>query len=325
MPLQLVPLFLQEEILTYTFASINVILIVITKNVQVISLFWTFFIYFISLCSVWNFANHLGIGHLRKGSNFAFIIFFLIFGAILFTQVTETIKSAAAITLFFYILSLKIKGKSGLIVYSLLFLCIGIHAQAIMLIPILYFRQCNTNTLIIILSIILIIAPFFNIIAIASTLLAALGGWFSLLFERMFFYSYDLANNTSIRYVGTGIMLFITSLYLYYCHTFKSNYKILNINLLYLIIMFLNFTVSDAFIRFANFSTFISTICILGLMRGKRNILYFSIFTIIICILNLQMTLGRTIGNGYTSSYMDNSITKIITSPVSDYLSFKVQ
>ena len=62
-------------------------------------------------------------------------------------------------------------------------------------------------------------------------------------------------------------------------------------------------------------------IFLLKYMRKKSP--QFVLFIFFFLITNFQMTLGRTITGAYRSSYMDNSIVKILTSSVFDYLSYK--
>lgn len=87
--------------------------------------------------------------------------------------------------------------------------------------------------------------------------------------------------------------------------------------------MFLNFSNSHAFIRFANFISFIATIEFIELYMDKRLRQLSYAYMFMFLILNFQMTYGRTLSGGYCSSYMDNSIFKLLFSNVFDYLSYK--
>ena len=79
---------------------VNILLVYFFKNVQIISLFWTFFIYMLFFLTVLKLFSIEGIRCTKE--NLFWVCFISLFGLILFTQVTETIKNAAAFALFFY-------------------------------------------------------------------------------------------------------------------------------------------------------------------------------------------------------------------------------
>ena len=47
-----IPLLLSEEILTYTFTLVNAVIVIIFRDVQLISLFWVWIIYYFYFCTV---------------------------------------------------------------------------------------------------------------------------------------------------------------------------------------------------------------------------------------------------------------------------------
>lgn len=84
-----------EDVLTYSFMFVNILLVYFFKNVQIISLFWTFFIYMLFFLTVLKLFSIEGIRCTKE--NLFWVCFISLFGLILFTQVTETIKNAAAL------------------------------------------------------------------------------------------------------------------------------------------------------------------------------------------------------------------------------------
>lgn len=79
-----------EDVLTYSFMFVNILLVYFFKNVQIISLFWTFFIYMLFFLTVLKLFSIEGIRCTKE--NLFWVCFISLFGLILFTQVTETIK-----------------------------------------------------------------------------------------------------------------------------------------------------------------------------------------------------------------------------------------
>lgn len=316
-----IPLLLAQESLTYVFTPINILLVIATHNVQSISILWTFVIYYFFFNSILNFIE---LYHPKEFNDrylwFATIIF-SIFGSILFVQVTETIKSAVAISFFFYIFTLYLKGAKKTIISVLLFLCIGIHAQTLMLIPIFLYKHFRFQTLAITTIVTIVVCTQINIINLVLSILPS-SGWAGLLTERAMDYGNDIGASSSKRYLFIGLSTFLITIILYHYKYYNESNRIGNIILIYIIVMFLNYTNSNAFIRFANFISFIATIQFIELFVHKKTHQLSYLLSFIYFILNFQMTIGRTISGGYCSSYMDNSIFKIIFSNAYDYLTF---
>jgi len=311
-----------QDILTYVFTPVNVAIVLLTRNVQYISVFWTFIIYYLFFLSISNYIEIRNDKWLKNRKFLSLLIIFSIFGAILFTQVTETIKSAVAISLFFYTFSLYIKNEKILRIFILLFLAIGIHTQALMLLPLFLYNKIDFRPLLIVTIIIVFISPYINIIELFLSFIPSTA-WSDLLIERVSSYGTDTGSSSSIRYIGIGIVILITAILLFKFNCLNNSNKFGNIILIYIIIMFLNFSNSHAFIRFANFISFIATIEFIELYMDKRLRQLSYAFMFMFLILNFQMTYGRTLSGGYCSSYMDNSIFKLLFSNVFDYLSYK--
>lgn len=315
-----IPFLLSDTLLTYTFTIINIILVILFKNVQVISLFWTVTIYYLYFVSAFKIMETFSIPFSK--SNLFYLIVFSLFGAILFVQVTETIKNAVAFTLFFYLLSIWICGESWLKIGIGIFLGVGIHSSILMLIPIFLFRKCNFRVLVSILLACMMICPFVNVMSIAA-ILPDVGIWGEI-GQKAVVYALDTGSESSKRYIFISLLILIVAIRLYWKEKDRRIILLLNIPILYLIIMYLNYNNSVAFIRFANFSQFIVALEFLLLLKQyPSNKVVIMVLVCIYFILNGMMTYSRTLSGGYCSSYMDNSLFKILTSNVCDYLSYK--
>lgn len=317
-----IPLLLAENMLNYVFIPVNIVLVIATRNVQSISIFWIFIIYYFFFLSILNFLELYCAECIKNRKFWILLVLFCVFGAILFTQVTETIKSAVAFSLFWYTFTLYLKKEKIYKILALLFIGIGIHAQTLMFLPIFLFKKIKFIPLLCITTAVVLLCTQFNIINVAMSVLPSTG-WTDLLMERTIDYGSDTGSSSSIRYLFIGLLTLITCWYLQRKDAYNTEEKIGNIILLYIIVMFVNYNNSHAFIRFANFISFIATIEFIGLYRTKkiRQISY--LYIVVFMLLNLQMTYGRTLSGGYCSSYMDNSIAKVLLSNVYDYLTYK--
>ena len=308
-----------DVILTYSFTFINILFVSVFKNVQVISLFWVALCYYLHFLSVFRMMELLGVAYSR--TNIFLLLIFSLFGAILFTQVTETIKNAVAFSLFFYLFSVILTRGSFWKVIVLLLIGVGIHSSILMLLPIFLYKKFSFNCLFVVSILCILICPFVNLMQMALFVLPDCG-FAGELAAKAEDYASDNASSSSIRYITIGLFLLIYAAFLYVKD--KSMAPYLNIALIYIIMMFLNFNNSNAFIRFANFSQFIIVLeCMMLLLKRKRLKVYLSVFMFFFFLTNLQMTYGRTLSGGYCSSYMDNSVVKILISNVYDYLTYK--
>lgn len=314
-------IMLGDDLLTFTFSIVNIILVRTFGNVQCISIFWTFLTYYLTFLSIFKMTDII-CKDSNKNWNFFLIILFVAFGAILFTQVTDTIKAAASFSMFFYTLTLVMENRPPLIILVCLILGIGIHAQILMLTPILFYKHIPTKPLLYAVPFVIIFCSKVNILEMISHILPS-GQYGELLSERAVMYAEDNGGSSTKRYICIGIMIYLIAVYLYRSHFFTEKNRIGTIVLLYIILMFLNFNNSSGFIRFANFSSFILSIEFLVMMEFKKNGWIKYIFMILIMLLNLQLTLGRTFTGVYISSYFDNSASKLLFSNVVNYLSFK--
>ena len=317
----ILPLLLSDSILTYTFTLVNVLLVTIFKNVQVISLFWITLIYYLYFLTVIKILKKENVP--ISGTNVLLITSISIFGFILFTQVTETIKNAAAFAIFFYSFASYLNNENKIKIIVLCFLGIGVHSSIIMLLPLFFYKIFNSKFLLITLLICIISCRFIDLMALSLKLIPDFGFLGSLL-EKADSYTGGDGANSSIRYIGISFVILIAALYLWRNKAFNVENKYINIILIYLIIMYLNFNNSNAFIRWANFAQFIMVFEFVQLLKNRRKyIISIICFFVVFYVTNLQMTYGRTLSGGYCSSYMDNSIGKALFSSVYNYLEYK--
>lgn len=311
-----------ENILTYTFSFINIFLVSALRNVQYISLFWvclTYYLYFVSVIKVFRYENIA----FSKLNNFL-LLFFSVFCILIFVQITETIKNAAAFSIFFYLLTLFIyENPSKAKMLLGLFLGIGVHSSLLMLLPLFFYKFFNTKFLSILFIIIVAICPFINIMEIAGSILPDFGIFSSLILKSNY-YAMDAASNSSIRYILISVAILLMGIYLVQRRLFTKENKYINLVLLYLIIMYLNYNNSNGFLRFANFSSFIIAFEFAQFLWNKRkNALVLCVIISFFFASNLLITYSRTRPGGYASSYMDNSLSRIFFSTTYDYLTYR--
>ena len=317
----IIPLLLSGSILTYTFTIINILLVFTLKNVQVISLFWIGLIYYLYFLTVIKLLKKENI--VLSGANIFLITSISIFGFILFTQVTETIKNAAAFAIFFYAFTCYLNNENNMKIIILCFLGIGVHSSIIMLLPLFLYKIFNSRFLFVVLLICIISCRFIDLMELSLKLIPDFG-YFSSLLEKADSYTNGDGGNSSIRYIGISFVILLAGLYLWKNKVFNIENKYINIILMYLIIMYLNFNNSNAFIRWANFAQFIMIFEFVQLLKNRRKyIISIICFFVVFYVTNLQMTYGRTLSGGYCSSYMDNSMGKALFSSVYNYLEYK--
>lgn len=319
--LNIVPLLLSNPILTYTFTLVNILLIVVFKNVQVISLFWIALIYYLYFLTVIKLLKRESI--VVSGTNLFLITIISIFGFILFTQVTETIRNAAAFTIFFYAFTSYLNNESKIKILILCFLGIGVHSSIIMLFPLFFYRVFNSKFLLILLFVCLILCRYVDLMELSLRFMPDFGV-FDDLSTKIYSYVGERGESSSIRYVGISFIILLTALYLRRKEMFNTDNQYLNIILIYLIIMYLNFNNSNAFIRWANFAQFIMVFEFIHFLKNRKKYrIPIVCFFLFFYVTNLQMTYGRTLSGGYCSSYMDNSLAKILFSSTYNYLEYR--
>lgn len=314
-------MFVLENNLTFSFNLINVLLVCTFANVQIISIFGVFCIYYFYFLSLLKLFEHEGIS--ISPINILLVTFISIFGFILFTQVTDTIKNAASFAIFFYAFICFICNENKLKIILLYIIGVGIHSSILMLLPLFLYKKINTQILILLFILAVLISSRINIMSLFSIILPDVG-FGSLLLKKAETYSIVGDAQSSIRYIGISCVMLLSAIYLSINKLFNVSNKYMNIIFIYLIIMYLNYNNPDGYIRFANFAHFLFLFEFIQLLRDKKRYsLVIFLFIVVFIVTNFQMTYSRTLSGGYCSSYMNNSIFQILFSNVVEYLSFK--
>lgn len=310
--------------LYYVFNPVTIAIVAVFKNVQYLSLFWVSIIYFFYFLSCSAYCKFRKIR--LNPTHFTFFLLISILGFILFTQVTETIKQAAAISVFFYGFTAYLN-NNRLKAAIFTVLSIGIHSSPLLLLPLFFYRQIKRVWLITFFLICLIFS-FVNIMEIVVSVVPEVG-ILMLINEKVSQYLDPNASTASSLLRYDFLMVFLFSQYLVLkCFSSFRNVRAINIILIYICLVITNRFMVQNYCRFVNMSyviygfAFIEIICTRFSIKNFRN-LYLTILIIGYLITNLHMTYYRTIGGQYLSHYFDNNLLKIILSPVPMYLSFE--
>lgn len=309
------------ELLNYVFYPISITLVSVTGNVQTISFLWTFLVYILTYTSIRRLLEYYNFYEHKK---FTKIIFICTFCFMAFVQISELQKNSAAFAVFFYALTLYITKKNYLVVIALVFVSIGLHSSTIMLLPLFLYRYLNTKYAIIIGIIFFALSTTTNVINLLMEILPS-GGYFDLLLDR--FGSYGTGQTGTSHYIAIQLTMLLSAIYLWLKN--KKNNKELtnavNIIFLYFIISNLNFYNLTAYLRFSIFSHWLFALILIWFVQASVNNLKFrqvkNILVFFMLLMTIRWTLARTITGNYCSSYMDNSITKIVFSTMNNYLS----
>ena len=311
-----------KDMLYYFFMLTNICLVFLTSNVQVISLFWTFITYYLFFLTMLKLLHYQQIECSRI--NIFILTFLSLFGFILFTQVTETIKNAAAFAIFFYAFTCFICKENKVKVFLLYFIGVGVHISILMFIPLFFYKMVNYRFLFLLLLIAILLSSI-NLMELISNILPD-KEFGSLLLERVEYYANEGKALFALRYISILVFVWLVSFFLFKNSLFNKENGFFNIVILYLIISCINYSNFDGFVRFVNFIQFILLLEFLPLLRNKKkNALLVMVFVMFFGVTNLLMTYSRTLSpiHDYRSSYMDNSVPKVLFSNVFDYLNYK--
>ena len=304
------------------FVLANAVVVLLTGDVQIISFFWVFVIYFLFFLSINNYLKYRYVLPTRK--QFFYLIIVCLLGFILFTQVTEVLKQAIATSIFMYGFTLLLlKRKIG---YIFILLSFGVHAITYFLLLLLFYKKISKSALIVLLVLLSFFAVF-NIMEFAASILPDTEGYIGILQRKAIGYSEDITGfSNSKRYTFLCIVYFLMLLYAQF--KIKSPSIVLKIGYLYLGILLMNYSVPHNFVRLINMSHFFYAFFFIEILVDKRvsrklRLSFLNILFFLFLYTNFTMTYGRTLGGGYTSSYMDNSITKIMLSSVPEFFKQK--
>lgn len=317
-----IPINIWDEFLFFVFTPCSIFISSLMGNVQYFSFFWTFVIYIFIFQTAFNLVKIICTSLTRSKTSMFLLLVFIVFGAVLFTQVTETIKSAAASSVFFYTFTCQILKEQKVKIILLYLISIGLHYQALLFLPMVFYRFLSFKKMFILTCLVVLVSLITNPIKLLSSFIPTGSNYLLALADKVNGYVDDDGTNSSKRYVFISFLILVLALFLYKKNFFNNVNHLGNIVLIYLTIMYFNYSNSVAFIRLANFGSFIFILEFVQLLRMYKNHWMKYTFLGMFIFLNAQMTLGRTISGGYCSSYMDNSLFKIFFSTAYDYLTF---
>lgn len=313
------------ELLNFVFMPASVLVISITGNVQSISFLWTFVVYLLMYMSIRRLMIFYGCYTPRQ---FANVVLITTFCFMVFVQITELLKNSAAFTVFFYGFTLYMTNGNKAAVIGLIIASIGIHPSVIMLLPLLLYRKVNTKIVLAISFVVLLISQMSNVLGLLINILPG-GGYFDLLLDR--FGDYDISQSGTLHYIAIQMAMLCSALFLL-CKNKGKDERLndaVNIVILYFIVSILNYYNLTAYLRFSIFSHWLFALILIWYVQkasyscSVRRMM--KCLVVFMFLMTLRWTLARTIGGGYCSSYMDNSITNIVFSTSSDYLSVEYE
>lgn len=313
------------ELLNFVFMPASVLVISITGNVQSISFLWTFIVYFLMYMSIRRLMIFYGCYTQRQ---FAIVVLITTFCFMVFVQITELLKNSAAFTVFFYGFTLYMTNGNKAAVIGLIIASVGIHPSVIMLLPLLLYRKVNTKIVLVISCVVLLISLVSNVLGLLINILPG-GGYFDLVLDR--FGDYDISQSGTLHYIAIQMAMLCSALFLL-CKNKGKDERLndaVNIVILYFIVSVLNYYNLTAYLRFSIFSHWLFALILIWYVQkasyscSVRRIM--KCLVVFMFLMTLRWTLARTIGGGYCSSYMDNSITNIVFSTSSDYLSVEYE
>lgn len=308
------------ELLNYIFYPVTAFVVSVTKNVQSMSLFWTFIVYICTYLSIQKLMKYYGCYNQKM---YAKIIFFSTFCFMVFVQISELLKNSSAFAVFFYALTIFMTKGNKLLVVILLLVSIGLHPSVILLFPLFLYRLFKTK---IILSISLFLFVFSMSTNVISILIEHLPGgtYFEMIRER--FDGYGNGESGSIHYIILQLIMVSSALYLWIHEKYNVELEYaVNIILIYFIISTLNISNLTAYLRLSIFSHWLFSLVLIWYFYLSPRFINLpkvkNFLILIMFLMTIRWSIGRITPGGYSSSYMDNSITKILFSTSVDYLS----
>lgn len=303
------------DMVNYVFYPLSFYVVSLSGEVQTMSLFWTTFNYFVFYYSIYRLYKYY---HCNSGYFFFLTIFVSTFCFMVFVQISELLKNASAFSLFFFALTLHIEKGWNKYVLLMIFASIGLHPSVLMLLPLFLYKHLDTRKLLILA---VCFFPFAIKMNIFEYVLNSIpnGAYFTMLSER---YDSHFEGKGSLHYVIIELLMLALAFWIWVKRGRTKNYAC-NIVCLYFIISSLNYVNLVAYLRFSIFSHFLFALLMIEHIRfyGLRFSKILKLISIAMLILTIRYSIGRTTAGGYASSYMDNSITKIVFSTSFDYWS----
>ena len=308
------------------FSVVNALIYAITGNVQYTSLLWVFVIYYSFLIGVLNIIKYQKEKPNRK------YVFWLFFSSIvsfmIFTQVTEIMKQAIALSLFFYGFSSYLLDKKRKAIFVLL-IAFGIHFSILFFIPMFFVNKIKYKILIYI-TLISFIFRFFNLMSFVVDFFSIIG-FHSQIAETAegYIHNYkDFFSPSAPFFLASFFFFFMLTMFVVYIK--PKNPSLVKVSLLMIIVLNLNYSNGHNFTRMMTLMYPFYVLLLFDVLNKSRitnKIRSISVLFILLIPmwLNYRMASGRLSAvSSYATSFMDNSILKIATSSIYSYLSYRI-
>lgn len=301
------------------FNLTNILIYKLTGNVQYLSLFWVTLLYYLIFVSILNIFEYSGIKYSSRLLNYvvASILCFVIY-----TQVTEIMKQGIATSLFFYAFTNLINERKKIAIVSIV-LSLGIHATAFFFLPLYFAVAIKNQRWLFILAMLSFLFRQFNLMGFIVSSFAGVGALSSLVDMASGYNEKNIENffrSDGLYFTATFFMYFLYVLFVY----IKSHSVFVRVCLLMIIVLNLNYGVSHNFTRLMTmlFPFYIMLYLELRKIKTPIGVLATKFFLFATFVFTVTLENGRLASSSsYPTSFMDNSILKIIVSPLYIYLS----
>lgn len=301
------------------FSLTNILIYKLTGNVQYLSLFWVTLLYYLIFVSILNIFEYSGIKYSSRLLNYvvASILCFVIY-----TQVTEIMKQGIATSLFFYAFTNLINERKKIAIVSIV-LSLGIHATAFFFLPLYFAVAIKNQKWLFILAMLSFLFRQFNLMGFIVSSFAGVGSLSFLVDMASGYNEKNIENffrSDALYFTATFFMYFLYVLFVY----IRSNSVFVRVCLLMIIVLNLNYGVSHNFTRLMTmlFPFYIMLYLELRKINTPIGVLATKFFLFATFVFTVTLEYGRLASSSsYPTSFMDNSILKIIVSPLYIYLS----
>lgn len=302
------------------FKIINVFIYSITGNVQYLSLFWVTAIYYLLFLSILNIFDYKKFTLNRLQAYFIYVV---IFCFVIFTQVTEIMKQAVAASLFIYSFSNFINGRKlkGILPYIL---SLGIHGSSFFYLPLFMVFFIRNKKIFFYCALFSFLFRQFNLMEFVSSVLGGINIFSSITLLADSYNEKHLENffsSDSLFFQIVFWIYFFVVIYIYMKNRNKGLF--INVCLLMVVILNLNYSISHNFTRMLTmlYPFYIMIYSEFYDNCNNTSLWVRKMFVVFTGLLSFYMILGRLFGlSGYNTSFMDNSLLKIIISPLYSYL-----
>lgn len=314
-------ILLREELLTFIFIPLTTAIVYLTKNVQIISLFWVTISYYFFFISVLRILKHEKIYNQKIYVKYLIV---MIFCVMLFVQISETIKNAAAFSIAFYGLTHYYTTNNLRKSVLWMIVAIGIHPSTFIFLILFFYKTFKTNYLLLITFLFFPIAIKVNIFGLLGGGLTGMDGYLGAMSDLAS--SYASSEGTSTRYLIISFSTFLFTFFLYRNDKYNNNSSLYNMILLYFLISSLNASNIHSYVRFVNF---IHPFVFLAFVANQKNKNKYSnvfvfVYGLFFAFFTIRLTFARMFGGEYLSTYMGNSFIDIMFSNILTYLSYPV-